>query len=138
MSKLHGIEKAPCKSCPYRKDVPSGVWAEEEYEKLHQYDGEIINQLMQEGTALFLCHQKDGNLCAGWLACHGSDSLLALRLHADKVDEVIWGYETDVPVFSSGAEAAAHGMAEIEEPGEKARRVMDQLTRKFEREGRGG
>lgn len=138
MTKPHGVEKAPCKSCPYRKDVPSGVWAENEYVKLRDFDGEIIEQVMNGGTALFLCHQKDGNLCAGWLACHGSDNLLALRLHADKVDQSIWGYETDVPVFSSGAEAAAHGMADIEAPSEKAIRIMDQLTRKFEREGRGG
>jgi hypothetical protein len=28
----------PCESCPYRKDVPSGVWSEGEYRKLPQYD----------------------------------------------------------------------------------------------------
>ena len=30
--------KNPCGSCPYRKDVPSGVWAVSEYLKLVEYD----------------------------------------------------------------------------------------------------
>ena len=30
--------KSPCGSCPYRQDVPSGVWAASEYEKLPAYD----------------------------------------------------------------------------------------------------
>jgi hypothetical protein len=32
--------KYPCPSCPYRKDVPSGVWAPEEYDKLPAYDND--------------------------------------------------------------------------------------------------
>jgi hypothetical protein len=131
MDGVCGVEKAPCKSCPYRQDVPSGVWAQEEYETLPKYDGEIIEQLMNGGTALFMCHQQDGNLCAGWLATHGSDNLLALRLNAGKLKDEVWGYTTKVPVFASGAEAAAHGMAEIEEPGEKAKRVVSRLSRKL-------
>jgi hypothetical protein len=127
----HGVAKAPCKSCPYRQDVPSGVWAEEEYVKLPLYDGEIIDQVVNGGTSLFLCHQQDGCLCAGWLATHGTDNLVALRLHHDKVKDEIWGYESPVPVFSSGAEAAEHGMAEIEEPSEKAKRVVSRLSRKL-------
>jgi hypothetical protein len=125
----HGVMKAPCKSCPYRCDVPSGVWAENEYDKLPQYDGEIIEQLGKGGTALFLCHQRDNNLCAGWLATHGSDNLLAMRLHGHQVKEEVWGYESPVPVWSSGQEACDHGKAEIEEPGRKATKVIDRLTR---------
>jgi hypothetical protein len=59
------VAKAPCKSCPYRRDVPSGIWHSSEYDKLPQYDGEIVDQLMKGGQALFDCHQRDGNLCAG-------------------------------------------------------------------------
>lgn len=129
MTEPHGVMKAPCKSCPYRCDVPSGVWAENEYDKLPQYDGEIIEQVMKGGTALFLCHQRDNNLCAGWLATHGSDNLLAMRLHAHQVKEEVWGYESPVPVWSSGQEACDHGKAEIEEPGEKAGKIIDRLTR---------
>jgi hypothetical protein len=126
----HGVMKAPCKSCPYRKDVPSGVWAEEEYEKLPGYDGEIIDQIQNGGTALFLCHQKDGCLCAGWLATHGTDNLLALRLHSGSVTPDVWGYKTDVPCFASGQEACDHGRRDIEQPGPKAGKIIDQLVRK--------
>lgn len=125
-----GVAKAPCKSCPYRQDVPSGVWAEEEYDKLPNYDGEIIEQVEKGGMGLFMCHQGDGNLCAGWLATHGTDNLLALRLHGGRVKAEVWGYKSPVPVFSSGAEAAAHGKAEIEEVGPRAQRTIQRLVRK--------
>lgn len=129
--RLHGVAKAPCKSCPYRKDVPSGVWAEEEYEKLPLYDGEIIDQFTKGGRGLFLCHQKDNNVCAGWLATHGTDNLLALRMQGHLVKEEVWDYESPIPVFASGAEAAAHGMAEIDEPSEQASKIVSRLSRKL-------
>lgn len=124
---MHDVAKAPCKSCPYRRDVPSGIWAPEEYAKLPGFDGEIIDQFQAGATGLFLCHQQDGNLCAGWLACHGSDNLFALRLHGALVAPAVWNYETHVPVFSSGAAAAAHGMAGVEAPSQHARRVIGRL-----------
>lgn len=34
----------PCHSCPYRRDVPSGVWATEEYDKLLPYDADTASQ----------------------------------------------------------------------------------------------
>lgn len=132
MARQCGVAGAPCKSCPYRKDVPSGVWAPEEYEKLPKFDGEIIDQLQNGGAGLFMCHQQDGNLCAGWLATHGTDNLLALRLHGHEVKPEVWAYKTRAPVFKSGAEAAAHGMAEIEVPGVKAQRTIDRLVRKLD------
>lgn len=125
-----GVAKAPCKSCPYRRDVPSGVWAAEEYDRLPRYDGEIIDQILSDAAGLFMCHQSDGNLCAGWLATHGTHNLAALRLHARDVADDVWGYETRVPVFASGAEAAAHGRAEITAPGDRARRTIGRLIRK--------
>lgn len=124
----HGVAKAPCKSCPYRQDVPSGVWAANEYDKLPAYDGDIIDQI-QGGTALFLCHQQDNSLCAGWLATHGTDNLLALRLHSSSVAPGVWGYASPVPVWSSGQEACDHGKADIEEPGPRAERAIDRLAR---------
>lgn len=123
---------APCKSCPYRCDVPSGLWDVSEYEKLPDYDGTILEQLTSKGGAkLFDCHQKDGNLCAGWLATHGTDNLAALRIHGDKIDDSIWGYRSPVPVFASGAEAAEHGMREIKKPNARARRMIDRMVRKL-------
>lgn len=123
-----GVAKAPCKSCPYRQDVPSGVWDVEEYAKLPGYDGEIIDQLRAGATGLFLCHQQDGNLCAGWLACHGHN-LLALRLHGGTIADSALDYMTRIPVFRSGSAAAAHGLAEVERPGKRARSLIERLVR---------
>lgn len=128
--------KAPCKSCPYRRDVPSGVWAASEYDSLPPYDGEIIDQCLAGAAALFYCHQRDGKLCAGWVGAHGSDNLMALRLHYDKVDDSVFGYVSPVPLFASGAEAAEHGKRDIKEPSIKARTVIDRIVLKRKRHGR--
>ena len=116
--------KMPCGSCPYRRDVPSGVWDQVEYDKLPLYDGDTGSQ----SWALFMCHQQDGCLCGGWLATHGTDELLALRVN--QVHLSTFKYKTKVPVFASGAEARAHGMRDIEAVGEKAERVIKKLERK--------
>lgn len=115
----------PCGSCPYRRDVPSGIWAKHEYDKLPLYDGETWEQTWQ----VFMCHQRDGNLCGGWLACHGPQELLALRVPNEKIDPAVFDYKTDVPVFSSGAEAREHGIKDIDDPGPKAVKMVDGLTR---------
>jgi|RhiMethySRZTD1v2_1073278.scaffolds.fasta_scaffold01263_10 hypothetical protein len=122
------VAKRPCGSCPYRKDVPSGVWEKHEYDKLVAYDE--ITPL--QPPARFDCHQRDGNLCAGWVACHGLEGptgLLALRFlqFNDRLADEVYEYETDVPVFGSGAEAREHGLADIEEPGIKALKLMHKL-----------
>ena len=124
------VAARPCASCPYRKDAPSGLWAQHEYDKLPAYDGEIVDQLRACAVADFGCHQRDGNLCAGWLAAHGAQNLLSLRLHAGRVPPEMWDYTTDVPVFASGAEARAHGMRDMQQPGAKARRLQDKLVEK--------
>lgn len=128
MTKLLTVAKRPCGSCPYRKDVPSGVWDPHEYEKLVEYD----LQTPFQPVARFDCHQRDGNLCAGWVACHGMEgptALLSLRLldFQGRLAEGVYGYKTDVPVFASGSEAAEHGMADIAEPGDKANKLINKL-----------
>jgi hypothetical protein len=128
--------KAPCKTCPYRKDVASGVWDASEYKKLAAYDGTIVEQLTNGGRPRFDCHQSDGNLCAGWVGCHGPENLVALRLQSERIDPSVWDYATPVPLFASGAEAAAHGMKKIKRPDAKARRAIAVLQRKREREAR--
>ena len=120
--------KVPCGTCPYRKDVPSGVWAANEYEKLPQYDGEIIEQLFKGGTTLFMCHQNSGRLCGGWLQTHGTGNLLAIRLQS--IDPSAYGYTSKVEVFASGAEACAHGIAEIDGPSPAAKRKVAGLMKK--------
>ena len=128
---VHGVMAAPCKSCPYRKDVPSGVWEAHEYDKLPGYDGEIFQQLSAGAVGLFLCHQRDGSLCAGWLASHGPSNLLAMRLNAASVTDEVWTYRTAVPVWASGREAREHGQRDIEEPGSRANRMMARLVSKL-------
>jgi hypothetical protein len=117
----------PCGSCPYRRDVPSGIWAKHEYEKLPGYDGETWQQTM----SIFMCHQRDGQLCGGWLACHGPQELLALRFDRN-IDPSVFDYKTDVPVFASGAEARAHGLRNYNEPDMQARRMIAGLLKKRE------
>ena len=129
--------KRPCGSCPYRRDVPSGVWAQEEYEKLPRFDGTTGEQMEQGGWGVFLCHQQDGRACAGWVGCHDMSQALGLRmalgqgLLADEDVDAFLDYTTDVPLFASGTEAAEHGLAELLTPSEKARRTVSRLERKL-------
>lgn len=124
--------KRPCVSCPYRQDVPSGLWVREEYEKLPDYDKPTGNQ----PPAAFFCHQNDGRLCAGWVGCHGTDALgLRILLYTvpRKDADAIINYETDVPLFASGTEACVHGLEEIDDPGPAAKLLMMKITEKRER-----
>lgn len=124
----------PCESCPYRCDVPSGVWAAEEYRRLPLYDGAVWRQL----PGLFMCHQADGRLCGGWVGCHGGYELLAVRLAAlrgelsgDDLSAAL-DYRSPVPLFASGGQAARHGLADVESPGLAARVLIARLARKLQ------
>lgn len=131
--RIHPPAKNPCGSCPYRCDVPSGVWAAEEYEKLPLYDLPTQEQPM----AAFACHQQDGRACAGWVATHDMAQSLSIRMGLsfgtiDPADaDAFIEYTTPTPLFASGAEAAEHGMRDIKDPGEKAKRVVTKLTKKL-------
>lgn len=127
MSDLPAPPARPCGTCPYRRDVPSGIWAKEEYEKLPNYDGSIFEQIQNNAGGLFMCHQRDGCLCGGWLATHGVDNLLAVRLMP--IAPFDGPYVSDVPVFASGAEAAAHGLKDIDNPSPAAQRKIDGLVK---------
>lgn len=125
------INRAPCASCPYRRDVPSGIWSSEEYEKILRYD----NETWQQPPRAFLCHQADGCLCRGWLDVHGS-GLLGLRiacaigtLDPEAVSKAL-DEDPATPVFASAAEAAKHGRRAIKRPGKKAREMVSKLEKK--------
>lgn len=120
----------PCASCPYRKNVPSGVWDETEYAKLPEYDKEMWEQ----PPNAFGCHQADGSICAGWLGYHDPLDLLAVRLgiSAGRLDPSCAEYTTDVPLFASGAEAAEHGLRDIEYPSERAEDTIRKIVTKKE------
>jgi len=129
MTKPLKAPSVPCGSCPYRRDVPSGIWTQHEYDKLPAYDADFPFQ----PQARFDCHQRDGNLCGGWLACHGAENLLSLRLLAvikpERLDPAVFDYSTDVPVFASGSEARAHGIREIAKPKRRARKMVRGLMK---------
>lgn len=125
----HAVRKEPCSTCPYRLDVPSGVWAAHEYEKLRPYDLPTAEQPM--GT--FGCHATPEHYCHGWAVVHSNRGhhydLLALR---------IWHPEggipaAAVPLFASGNEAADWGQSDIEDPSPEAHEVMQRLLRKYPR-----
>lgn len=126
----------PCLTCPYRTDVPPGVWSQEDYEKLPRYDGPTWEQ----PPALFLCHQHDkheegARVCGGWAGCHDGNHLMALRVAVIKGEipaetaEAIRDYTSPAPLFASGAEAASHGMRDLHAPGPEALRAMTKIER---------
>ena len=127
---------SPCATCPYRRDVPSGVWDVEEYEKLRGYDAPTWAQPAE----VWICHSSTGprtdrRLCAGWAGCHDGEELLALRVaeaHKALSREVIAAaveYVCPVPLFASGNEAADHGMADIQRPGREAIQAIARVRR---------
>lgn len=109
------IRTSPCLACPYRCDVPSGIWAPDEYEKLLDYDLPTGSQPPQG----FGCHAAPEQFCHGWAVVHSNRGheydLLALRLlgRPPMPDEV-------VPLFHSGHEAAEHGLRDVASPSEAA------------------
>lgn len=123
--------KTPCASCPYRRDVPSGLWATSEYAKLETYDGSTTQQGMASAIGVFLCHQNAEEVCAGWSAVHGNDDNLALRVAAhidpDLDVQAVLDYTTEVPLFGSGHEAAEHGRRDMENPPPEARRATRKI-----------
>jgi hypothetical protein len=123
------VRSMPCSSCPYRRDVPSGVWAWHEYEKLRDYDAPTGEQ----PPAVFACHATPEALCHGWAVCHtnrGNEyDLLALRLWPPPGGVP----EAGVALFSSGSAAANWGQADIEQPSDEARATTGRLLRKYDR-----
>ena len=127
------VRKRPCPSCPYRVDVPSGIWDVTEYDRLPLYDKDTIGQVQAGALGLFMCHGDHEQLCAGWVGCHDMYENLAVRIAHDKVDPLIYDYTSPVPLFRSGAEAAEHGKRDIGRPRARAQRMTTILARKLRR-----
>jgi len=123
------VRKRPCPSCPYRRDVPSGIWAEGEYAKLPAYDLGTIGQAEAGAFAPFCCHSSPDLLCAGWAGTHDMAENLALRLSRKDIDPAAYDYVSPVPLFGSGTEAAEHGVRDLERPGARALAQMAKLRR---------
>ncbi len=125
------VRPRPCPTCPYRCDVASGVWARHEYDKLVGYDGEIHEQAAAGAFYPFRCHGSPDCLCAGWAGHRDPADLLAVRIGvADgSLDPSVVDYTTDVALFASGAEAAEHGMRDLDAPGPEAQDAIAKLVR---------
>lgn len=117
--------RRPCATCPYRVGVPSGLWHADEYAKLPRYDGDTAYQQV----AAFYCHRDPDDLCAGWVGHRDPVELLAIRIGVlrEVIDPAVLDYRTDVPLFASGAEAEAHGLANLAEPDDAARAAAAKL-----------
>ncbi|WP_126977517.1 DUF6283 family protein [Frigidibacter oleivorans] len=111
---------APCRACPYRTDAPAGAKAEDRYETLAAYD--LPTPFQPE--EVLMCDERKGCLCGGWLMSHDRRQLLALQLHADRVDPSVWDYAPDVEVFASGHDAADHGLSGLDAEDKQAPRRM--------------
>lgn len=120
------VRPRTCSACPYRRDVPSGIWAEHEYQKLCEYDQPLLNQPL----APFACHATPTHLCAGWAHTehHHPHGLLALRLNGTPPPDGL-----DDTCFPTGREAAEHGRRDIANPGRAARQAMAKLAAKYPR-----
>jgi creatinine amidohydrolase/Fe(II)-dependent formamide hydrolase-like protein len=120
--------KSPCASCPFRRDCPSGVWSEEEYDKLPGYDGPTWAQ----SPSVFFCHLSPEEACAGWAATFDMSQNLGLRIiaaHYDVQWDAFLDYQTTVAVFESGAQAAEHGRAMLENPTEEAAAAIEKIEK---------
>jgi len=127
------VRKEPCETCPYRTDVPSGIWAHQTYEMLRPYD----EPTGEQPFAVFGCHCNPEQYCHGWAVVHNSRGhqfeLLAMRIHGLGPGDVP---QSDVIFFGSGNEAADHGQADLAHPSDEARAAVDKLMkRKRLREG---
>ena len=117
---------------PYRRDVPSGIWARHEYDKLREYDAITPHQPFGK----FACPASPEALCHGWAVVHSNRGheyeLVALRIRGigeppAKIPQVV------VPLFSSGNEAADHGIRDLENPSERAMEFTRDLMAKHPR-----
>lgn len=136
VEKKIGCLPIPCATCPYRRDVPSGIWAREEYLKLVRYDAETF----QQPAELFMCHQKNNSLCTGWVQSHANRphafDLLALRLSRNldrqQVSKVAL-MEPVVKLFKSGSAAMRHGLRDLLKPAKKAKDAIESILKKRKR-----
>jgi Family of unknown function (DUF6283) len=125
---MEDVRQHACSACPYRRDVPSGIWVAEEYSKLTEYDAPTSEQPFGP----FMCHAKTESYCHGWAVVHSNRGreyeLIALRFAGCPTIP-----EPSVPLFDSGTEAANHGMADIGKPSEEAECAMTRLIKKYPR-----
>ena len=132
MGEIKPPHPRPCKSCPYRKDAPSGMWHVDEYNVLARFD----KPMDEAPTSVFMCHQDDDSLCAGWVGTHDMENLLGPRIRVLEGEmsvetlKAVFEYKTPVPLFESGAAARDHGLRDYWSPSAEARKAIRDLERR--------
>lgn len=132
------VPKEPCGSCPYRKDVPAGVWHPEEYTKLSGFTPKDPRSVPAMGT--FLCHnheEKDRVLCRGWTFVERESPAVKLLVYLGRVEPDDVCQTPRTPLFETGQEAALHGLSGVKKPTKAARRLQDKITRGWVKQARG-
>jgi hypothetical protein len=72
--------RTPCGSCPYRKDVPAGLWHRAEFENLLRHDANEF------AGSTFGCHEgrnkprDEQDTCIGWLLDQRSRGYPSIQL----------------------------------------------------------
>jgi hypothetical protein len=88
-------------------------------------------------VGVFLCHAQPGRLCAGWVGTHDMSENFALRIAAldpnVEIDPMVYDYQSPQPLYGSGAEAAAVGLAGVAQPSREAKARVEKLLRKHKR-----
>ena len=124
------VPTKPCESCPYRKDVPRGIWDKSEYEKLRDYDD---GPQGQQSFSAFLCHHSpqigQDAVCRGWLSVHSESVAVRLMIIKGTVTPEQVYAETPCELYASGNEAADAGIKGIKRPSIKAREAIGKLTK---------
>ncbi len=118
-----------CSTCPLSRSTPPGIWHPSEYRKLPLYDDQ------KPEFAVFHCHQENATgvptVCRGWLAVFGYDAL-AVRIAVSRGEIPPQEVERPcaVPLYGSGAEACAAGLAGVKKPSTPARKAIERLVAK--------
>jgi len=78
-----------------------------------------------------MCHSESSKLCRGWLSVQCESVAVRLLIMNSEVttDEVF--ANPPVPLFKSGAQAAKHGLRDINRPKERARKKINALSKRL-------
>ena len=99
--------RAPCSTCPYRKDVPVGTWHRSEFERLLKDDADPAR------GAVFGCHKGKSltsarlQVCGGWLLDQKKRGVPSIGFRMDMIRNPAAGEAIDKitsgghPVYSS-------------------------------------
>ena len=79
----HAHRRIPCRECPWRKDVPTGVFPAEAFRT-------SAHTAYDSATETFGCHMNKASApatCAGFLLRHGENNIgVRLALSGDRID----------------------------------------------------